>query len=194
MVEGAEKHRLFVAIHLPLSVKEAVGQMQQELRAVSANDVRWSSPEQLHLTLLFLGYVESFEVPNLKKAYEAVCQDGSVMRFMAKGLGGFPNPRRPRVIWAGVEGDVERLKTFQEKLQAALKGWCQKDEAREYRPHLTIGRVREGASVKKLSEELQAKAAATFGDFVAEGCSLMRSQLSPHGAVYSEVSGAMFPR
>jgi RNA 2',3'-cyclic 3'-phosphodiesterase len=194
MVEGAEKHRLFVAIHVPEAVKESLREMQKELASVTANTVRWSSPEQLHLTLLFLGHVESAALPNLKPAFETVCQEGSAMRFNVKGLGCFPNPRRPRVVWAGLEGDVEKLKAFQRKIHDSLTHWCQKEEDREYRPHLTLGRVREGARVPKLGEALQARTAATFGGFVAEGCSLMRSQLSTHGAVYSEVSGASFPR
>jgi 2'-5' RNA ligase len=194
MTQASERLRLFVAIQVPEPVKEALRQMQQELESASSGNVRWSSSAQMHLTLLFLGYVGSSELPGVQTAFQAVCRKGEPMQFTAKGLGAFPSERRPRVIWAGVEGDVAKLNIFQAQLQEALLEWCEKAETLEYRPHLTMGRVREGGDVRRLGEVIHPKAAATFGHFTADACSLMRSQLSPQGAVYSEVAVARFSR
>jgi RNA 2',3'-cyclic 3'-phosphodiesterase len=187
MAEGTEKLRLFVAIHVPDVIKSELRRMQQALRTASGDSVRWSPPEQLHLTLLFLGYVDSSELPKLEEAFANLGQQSAPLRLSVQGLGCFPNERRPRVIWAGLAGDVEPLKVFQGKVQAALASWCQKEETRAYHPHLTLGRVREGARVRNLGESLSANAVVRFGDWTAESCSLMQSQLSPHGSIYREV-------
>lgn len=192
MAEGTEKVRLFVAIPVPDSIKTALRRMQQTLKEASGDSVRWSTPEQLHITLLFLGYVESTELPALEKAFAAVGKEMPRLHLSVQRLGCFPNERRPRVIWAGLEGDVEPLKQFQGKLKSALQAWCQKPESRAYQPHLTLGRVREGARVRKLGEAMQGHAGARFGEWVAGNCSLMRSQLSPHGATYFEVRHTRF--
>lgn len=187
MAEGTEKVRLFVAVHVPDAIKAALRRMQQTLREASGDSVRWSTPEQLHITLLFLGYVDPSELPELEEAFIAAGKEMPRMHLSVQGLGCFPNERRPRVVWAGLVGDVEPLKEFQAKVQSALQGWCQKLETRAYQPHLTLGRVREGARARKLGEAIQAHAGATFGEWTPQGCSLMRSQLSPHGATYTEV-------
>ena len=131
MENGAEKYRLFVAIHVPDAVKARLVESQRELKTAAGDSVRWTSPEQLHLTLLFLGNVEVSELGNLQRAFENASREGERMRLSLEGLGCFPNARRPRVIWAGVQGDVDKLKALQMELQKRLQPWCEKEESRD---------------------------------------------------------------
>lgn len=187
MAGGTDKLRLFVAIHVPEEVKASLRRSQQDLKAQCGQNVRWTPPEQWHLTLLFLGYVPSTELPELEQTFAAVSQRGQPLSLQLSGLGCFPNERRPRVIWAGVAGDIERLKSFQKEVQTALQPWCEKEETRPYSPHLTLGRVREGARLPRLGGTLHAHAAAQFGGWTVESCSLMRSELSSQGSLYTEL-------
>jgi 2'-5' RNA ligase len=185
--DGEKKLRLFVAIELPAEVKENLATAQQELAAMAGDQVHWTPPEQIHLTLLFLGGVASSKLPALQNSFTTVCASGKSLALRAEGFGCFPNARSPSVLWCGVSGDTTPLEQFQKRLSEALAPWCEKIESRPFQPHLTIGRVRERGRLGKLAQALVAKERAFFGEWQARNCSLMQSHLSPHGALHSEL-------
>ena|SRR5436190_2274541 len=185
--DGEKKLRLFVAIEVPAEVKENLATAQQELAATAGDRVHWTPPEQIHLTLLFLGGVAFSELPALQNSFTTVCASGKSLALRAEGLGCFPNARKPGVLWCGVAGDTGLLEQFQKRLSEALAPWSEKIESRSFHPHLTIGRVRERGRLGKLTQALIAQERGNFGEWQARSCSLMQSHLSPHGALHTEL-------
>jgi 2'-5' RNA ligase len=115
------------------------------------------------------------------------------MRLSLVGLGVFPNPRRPQVIWAGLAGDLEPLQGLQAAVEARAAALGFAPEARAYQPHLTLGRVKGAlapAELMRLLEHLKAHSTDGFGDFEADALSLVRSDLQPAGSVYTTLYAA----
>jgi RNA 2',3'-cyclic 3'-phosphodiesterase len=137
--------------------------------------------------------VESETRPALETALAgAACQAPPLHLTMA-GVGVFPNPRRPQVIWAGVGGDLEPLLALQAEVAARSEALGFPPEARAYKPHLTLGRVN-GAlrpvDHQRMLERLKARRDEIFGPLEVGALSLMRSELLPDGAVYSRLFAA----
>jgi 2'-5' RNA ligase len=149
--------------------------------------VRWTPPEQMHLTLRFFGDVASAEVGCIKTALHRACENRPAFQLRAVGIGGFPNLRQPRVIWAGVTGEVGALSSLQVEIQRETGGWGQTD-SREFSPHLTIGRVRDGRVIKALAEKLAGLVAKDFGNWRVGAVRLMQSELAPGGARHTELA------
>src|SRR5271167_4773397 len=161
MADGnsTDKLRLFVAIPMPEAVRNGITGVQQELRQlVSPAAVRWTKPEQFHLTLRFLGSVPAGRVADLQEAVSAVCRGSPALRLRAQGVGFFPNARSPRVIWAGVNDGEGRLADLQKKIEGAVQPFTQEPGTERFAGHVTLGRVR---SLKRPEiEELAAHAPA----------------------------------
>ena len=113
--------RLFVAIELPGEVREALGRLQHELQRRGLEKLRWVRPESIHLTLKFLGETPAEKVPAIEEALSRWANDGPVPREMSLGaLGGFGGSRYPRVLWIGLEGDLQSLHALQTRIVTAL--------------------------------------------------------------------------
>ncbi len=157
---------------------------------VGGQAIRWVEPEAIHLTLQFLGEIDDRTVGLIAGSLDEVCVNHPRMIFEVGGLGGFPNLNRPRVIWIGIrEADVSLS-----KLQAEIGGRVSKvgidAEERTFHPHLTLGRLRREASQSELgllADQLRTVRSANLGSVQAEGVSLMRSELTGAGAVYSRL-------
>jgi len=155
--------------------------------------VRWTPFEQLHLTLEFLGNVAESEISPLKGALDKVASRHHGFSLAAKSIGAFSSVRNPRVIWAGIVGDIERLTRLQAEVKGAVRPWVQEEETRKYHPHLTLGRVRpiKPRELRKVSAALAGGESEEFGEWTVEAFHLMQSKLSPHGAQHSVL--ATFP-
>lgn len=176
--------RCFIALNLPAEIKGRLAELEARLKEARA-DVSWVKPENVHLTLKFLGGVEEARVPLVKRAVqEGLCREGPLVLTLA-GLGVFPNPRSPRVVWVGVGGDTERLQNLQERLEQALGEVGFPREARSFSPHITLGRMRSRQGAASLMELVGHLGANEVGSLKAESIELMRSQLHPAGAVYT---------
>ena len=103
------------------------------------------------------------------------------------GAGVFPDPRRPRVLWLGMNGDVERLLAFQKGLDQSLQEIGFPREERPFRPHLTLGRIKTPRGLIGLARALEKGEEYTAGRFVASGLSLLQSELTPRGAIYTQL-------
>jgi RNA 2',3'-cyclic 3'-phosphodiesterase len=187
-----EQLRTFVAIELSDALKAALDQAQTQLKRAPAADVgRWVAPDSVHLTLKFLGDIAADRVAGIVQAAQAVCQSFSPFSITLADLGCFPNAQRPRVIWIGVGGDVEPLQRLQGAVEVALEKLGFAAERRPFQPHLTLARIREGAGLPELQELVQRMATTKVvvpAPMTVHEVSLMRSQLKPSGAQYTQLA------
>ena len=179
--------RSFLAFELPEDIKTIVTRVSGEIRK-SSLDVRWVRPEFIHLTVVFMGDVQSEQIPSMGKSLDAVCANHGSFSISLKPMGCFPNSRNPRVIWLGIDGDLERMSRFRDDLQVALSPFGIKEEVRAFRPHLTLGRFKKPAKRQTELEQMLVKyrelssPARTLDELV-----LFRSDLKPGGAVYTRM-------
>ncbi len=179
--------RCFLAISLSESVKKRLQALQQELAKTGA-DVRWVRPEGIHLTLKFLGNVPEEKIEPIAKAAQEVVAKFGPLRLRVKGLGAFPSGRKPRVIWAGLEGDLKPLLRLQKELEDSLAKLGFEPESRPFVPHLTLGRVKSGRKMDKLRQVLAEKndrVGEGWEEMQIENLVLYQSTLKPSGAVYT---------
>jgi RNA 2',3'-cyclic 3'-phosphodiesterase len=179
--------RLFVALDPPDPVRRRLAAIQAELRKAGgrhADEVRWAAPEGIHLTLQFLGAVPEERLPALRDAVAAAAAASRPLALEVKGAGGFPSARRPRVVWAGVEGDRDALAGLAADLGRRLAPLGFAPEERPFSPHLTLGRARDGRGAPGLGGALVQAAASDSVPWRADALVLVRSHLSPAGARY----------
>lgn len=195
MESGAATVRAFVAIELPFEVRSYVGRLASSLKAVVPSYVRWVDPQGMHLTLKFLGNVPTGGLPEMERALAGVAAESRPFGLSLAAVGGFPDLRQPRVIWLGLVNGVAPLISVQRRVEEALVKLGYRAEERPFAPHLTLGRVREGVIAAERRVLGQAVATMETGDLPAwqvEGFSLMRSQLTPRGAVYTRLADFPF--
>ncbi|PIU50773.1 RNA 2',3'-cyclic phosphodiesterase [Candidatus Desantisbacteria bacterium CG07_land_8_20_14_0_80_39_15] len=186
-----EKIRIFIAIELMQEIKENLRGIQEELKKANA-DVKWVKPENIHLTLKFMGSVPAQQIPEiageLKSGLVRMDPLGTGFGFFSVEIakvGSFPEKGKPRVIWAGVESGSEDVIRLQGKVEDSLKKFNFPGEDREYTPHLTVGRVKGPENIKVLQELLGVKSSVQFGRMLVEDVSIIRSDLKPDGPVYT---------
>jgi 2'-5' RNA ligase len=176
--------RLFVAINLPAETRDALYADAAVLRAATTG-IRWTAPPSLHVTLKFLGEREESLVPDLRSAIEAVAARHRPVDVQTTGFGAFPNFRRPRVVWVGMTGEIE-LRALANDLDRAFVPLGIAAESREFRAHLTLGRVKGELSVAEgAALSAAARQAAPARDVSVRAIDLMRSELGPGGSRYS---------
>jgi 2'-5' RNA ligase len=183
-----EPIRTFVAIELPSQIKAALSQLQSNLRTSKNASVKWVNPEGIHLTLKFLGNIDEAEVPALTKALSEAVRGVAPFSLQLGDPGAFPGNQAPRVVWVGVEGEIELLLTLHNNVDRVLTPLGFPPEKRAFSPHLTLGRVREEASPgerRRLGENVAALKTEAKSSFKVESLSLMRSKLTREGALYS---------
>jgi len=196
-VSSTKPLRLFVAIPMPETVRENIVRTQQELqRLVSPTAIRWTKPEQFHLTLRFLGDVPTEHVPDLQEAVNAVCLDSPGLCLRAQGIGFFPNARSPRVIWAGIHDGEARLVDLQKKIEMAVQPFTQEAGTEKFAGHVTLGRVKSlnQPEIRKLAAHAQTFKDHLFGEWTANEVELIRSDLLLAGANHTLVAAFPFSK
>jgi 2'-5' RNA ligase len=196
--------RSFIAIELPASLTALLATVQQELREIlgpSARAVKWTRPEGTHLTLQFLGDVPASRLGQIEAGIVRACEksEGPLM-LEVRGIGTFPNlhpppTRMPRVIWMGLggkESDLARLHALRQAVVDELRPLGFKPD-KEFNPHLTLGRVRDGISPADLQALVEVLAypderPVAAGTFPVTAVSLMKSELKPGGAIYTQLA------
>ena len=186
-----EQVRSFIAIELPDELKLGLAQLEAKLKMSNQPWVKWVDPYSIHLTLKFLGSIGVDRTGEVTKAMEAAVQGVPPFRLEVKDLGAFPSLRRVQVAWVGVSGEVDKLSQLQRLLESNLARLGFAPESRPFTPHLTLARLRNQASL----DERQ-----SFGELIAttkfeaaytvkvDAISLMKSQLTGEGAIYSRIS------
>lgn len=149
MTQPENTIRTFIALETPPWVRQVLAQTIGQLREAIPSGVRWQAPTGIHLTLKFLGNVDSRRVDDLLRAMADSAQGSPPFQLSLAGLGAFPNQRQPRVLWVGLAGDLQSLQRLHEKLEEEvqkLSPTSPSRESRPFHPHLTLGRVRGGVS------------------------------------------------
>jgi 2'-5' RNA ligase len=183
--------RSFIAIELPDELKLALAQLQTQLKTGKHPSVKWVDPGSIHLTLKFLGNISPDKISQITEAMTVAAQEVSPFHLELKGLGAFPNLRRVQVIWVGVEGEVAQLSQLQQRIESNLVPLGFTPQTRAFTPHLTLARLREGASLAEQQSLGQLIASTKFEGaygFTVDSVNLMRSQLTREGAVYTRLS------
>jgi len=186
-----EEIRSFIAIELPEEVRGGLARLRNELKRNEHKFVKWVNPDGLHLTLKFLGNIPSKRVTEIINAIEEVTQGVSAFHLEISGLGAFPSLRQARVFWVGIGGEVDKLSKLQQNIDSALAVLGFAKEERPFVPHLTLARLRPGASPLERRSFGELVDSTIFEDkyhIEVEAVSLMRSQLTPAGAVYTRLS------
>jgi 2'-5' RNA ligase len=189
-----ETKRLFVALfppaHILAGLQAAAAGLAKQL---PPRAVRWTRPEQIHLTLHFLGPVETARLPDIESALRAACGGHRRGRVRVAGLGCFPNLRRPRILWAGLAGDLRPVDGLQKAIEAGFLACGFAGEDRPFHPHLTMGRVPElnAAGREQLAAALAGEQERDFGEWEPDRVDLMQSVLSPQGAAYSALKSIL---
>jgi RNA 2',3'-cyclic 3'-phosphodiesterase len=186
--------RLFIAIELPAEMRTTLNDLQHRLqRHPALARLRWVRPEGIHLTLKFLGPVPAERLPQIEAAIARAVAGIPVFELHLGNLGTFGGPRSPRVLWAGIAGDVDTLAKLQSQLEAELAPLGLPAEARRFSPHLTLARVppeRAADAARPLAEAVASPDGSPRGTIRAEALSLMKSDLGRSGAVYTQLFAA----
>jgi 2'-5' RNA ligase len=190
-----EMIRAFIAVPLPSTLLDALANLQRRLkRQVPDRSVRWVRPEGIHLTLKFLGDTPVDKLPEIKQALAAVARHAPSCVFTVGGLGCFPNPRRPRVVWVGVQEPSGRLAAVQDAIEEVMAPLGYEPEGRGFTPHLTLGRIGRRASrddAARVGEVVASTDVGELAEVAAAQVDLIRSVLKPSGAEYTTL--AEFP-
>lgn len=185
--------RLFIAVPIPGPVKQALAEAQQTIGRANPH-VRLPALPGIHLTLKFLGDTPEQRIADIRRAMEtAAATVTAPIHLAVRDVGAFPDRRAPRVLWAGIEGDIKPLGLLMRRLdkEMAALGFIQ--EKRGFNPHLTLGRLKQPKMLGALNKAYEKLAGREFGEFTAEALVLYHSELQPGGAVYTSIERVVLP-
>jgi 2'-5' RNA ligase len=181
--------RLFVALEIPSEVRKNLAALIESLRAVSPQ-ARWERPENLHVTLKFIGEVPEARLSDIRAALASVRSEHPITLDF-RGLGFFPNEKHPRVFWAGIEASPN-LKTLAANIDGATEKLGIPLEQRPFSPHLTLARFEPPRLPEKLRAAIQESAGREFGSLRTTQFQLIESKLKRSGAEYTTVESFPF--
>jgi len=186
--------RAFIAIEPSASARAALARLTRRMQEAQLRDLRWVDPMGVHLTLKFLGNITLPMRDKVVEVMESAARGLGPFPLALSSLGVFPSPRSPRVLWVGVQGDLESLGRLQERLEAGLEGLGFPREVRGFTPHLTLARTRDRLSPQARDRLAQVLASERPDWAEAEAVwevrevVLMRSTLTPSGAIYQLIA------
>ena len=186
-----EQVRSFIAIELPDELKLGLAQLEAQLKMSRQPWVKWVDPYSIHLTLKFLGSVNVDRINEITKVMEESVQGIPPLHLEVKDLGVFPSLSRVQVAWVGVSGEVDKLSQLQQHLETNLARLGFAPESRPFTPHLTLARLRNQASLDEQQKFGQLIANTRFEatyTIKVDAISLIKSQLTREGAIYSRIS------
>lgn len=193
----AELIRSFIAIELPLAVKQELTTLENALKKRCPQVVRWVYPLGIHITLKFLGDVDSDKIDEIKMAIDEATYGLSPFHLSLQEIGAFPNLNRVNVIWVGAKGELDKLTYLQKQVESNMEQLDFPREERAFSPHLTLGRVRNYTSPddhKKLGQILSQTSFTSSQVITVESVNLMKSQLTSTGAIYTRLYASLLKK
>jgi 2'-5' RNA ligase len=190
----ANELRLFVAVELGDGVRQALSDLQDNLRERGLERLRWVRGEGIHLTLKFLGDTQEEKVPQISEALSRAVAGTRRHRLSLGRIGTFGG-KRPRVLWVDLVGDTVELASLQADVEKGLSGLGFEREKRRFSPHLTLARVRPETSAdmaEAIAKAIESVRAPDTAVLVSE-LALIRSTLGPGGAVYNRLMSVQLP-
>ena len=179
--------RSFLAFELSAEMRSTVSGVYENVRN-SRLEVRWVRPQGIHITVVFMGDVREEDIAHIGNEVGKVCSEFAPFQASLKGMGCFPNSRNPRVIWIGLEGDIERMSNFREDLEKSLVPFRVKAEKRGFNPHLTLGRFKKPSrDESEIGELIHKHKNLTSPVCALHELVLFKSDLKPGGAIYTKM-------
>lgn len=184
--------RLFIAIELPPEVKAALGSLETQLKKGGHRFVKWVDPENIHITLKFLGATPVEDIKGITEALATVAQRTEPLFLHLGGLGCFPNWQRPQIIWVGLGGEIEKLADLQRDVETVMYPLGFDRESRVFVPHLTIARIKGGSrqDIQAFGENVSTTEFAEDLDIEVDELNLIESTLTRSGPIYSCLAAA----
>ncbi len=178
-----ERIRTFIAIELPAPVKSDVSHLKETLTRARA-DVKWVRPENIHITLKFLGNIDEGRVTEAIQGTIDSVSESQPFVLSLNQAGGFPNLDRARILWIDIEKGQDHLSRLHDRIEDCLFGLDFPKEARPFTPHLTLGRIRSPNGLNGLTD-LVRKTSFQSSEFLVDHVSVLSSVLKPAGAEYT---------
>ncbi|MCF8069161.1 MAG: RNA 2',3'-cyclic phosphodiesterase [Desulfobacterales bacterium] len=176
--------RTFIAIEISEQARTTVCGIQNDLKSRGFK-AKWIQPENIHLTLKFLGDISPEKVEDITAAMISAAETYLPVQLFVKGVGVFPNVKRPRIIWSGVTGDLDSLTGLQKSLDKKFETLGFASEKRPFKGHLTIARTKHQLDSKKMVDAIEAFRGKSSEPFLADRIILFQSELNNTGAVYT---------
>lgn len=179
--------RTFIAVEIPKDIQESIGDYIDSIQG-SFKDVKWVSPENLHLTIKFLGEVKESDLKNLSDCVEKAASDFSPFSIGFSNIGFFPSSKNPKVIWIGADGGADNLLDLFQELENFLENLGFDREARTFSSHLTIGRVKKQKK-HKYNRSINPEELPVFESvkFYVKSIAIIKSTLTPQGPIYEKL-------
>ena len=187
-VNPPQFHRLFVAFDVPERVKNEIEKTQYEVRqTLPDGSVRWTRPDHFHLTIRFLGNVDTNRLDALIEKLQGACRDFAPMKLRAEHIGYFPERGFPRVIWVSVSDEHQKLIHLHRAIQTATIEFTSEPAENEFAGHITLGRAkkikrRETDILNIFANRMRQR---SFGEWTVNSIELLKSDLLPDGAQHT---------
>ncbi len=193
-----EKIRCFVALEMPEALKQLLVELTGELKKLDKEKLaRWVNPGGIHLTLKFLGDVPTEKLAEINSAVATANSQPAIKPFelIVTGIGMFPQPEAPRVVWVGLEGNLTTLAKLQKAVEKAVEPLGFLPEARGFTAHITLGYVKDAGreEKKRLGQAIKSYSGnLNFGSYIFTESAMMKSELTPTGAIYTPLQHFRF--
>ena len=181
--------RLFVALDLTQEIRDALREPMEKLKLL-AKTARWTRPEGMHVTLKFIGHVDDTKLDAIRAAL-ATMRSHAPVEMRVRGMGFFPDERRPRVLWSGIEASAN-LALLAAGTERSLEPLGIPREDRAFTPHLTLARLKDSHGLNKLVQAAAEMKSRDFGSTRATQCHLFESVTKPSGAEYRKIESYAF--
>ena len=180
-----ERVRCFLAVDVDApELRERLVNVQRDLEALGC-DLKLVEPENIHVTLRFLGEVPRSLVDEVARALDKLSAEP--FNLALKGLGAFPSPSRPRVVWVGVSEGAAELSELHRQVESLLRPLGFRPEREEFTPHITLARVKGARNLQGLARFIAERSGLEVGSMRVEEVKLKRSTLTPSGPIYSDI-------
>ncbi len=183
--------RTFIATEVPSFAVDAIAALQDRLQSLQLQ-ASWVRPSNIHLTLKFLGNIDPQRVPEIRETLTTVTQSTFPFQISLEGMGVFPNWKRPRVVWVGIQEPGKDLSTLHSRIDDALGALGFEKETRVFSPHLTLGRIKSARGSKQLKQEMEAFSPFTSDAFEVNAVTLFQSELTSAGSIYTALAKESF--
>ncbi len=184
---GKSKIRIFVAVKLPDHVIRMLSDIRQDLKKHGFR-IKWSQPENIHLTLKFLGDICPDDVEPVCRVVDASVRGIAPITIRAAGVGVFPDIRRPRVLWTGISGQTDLLEKLQKAIDNGMHSLGFAREERRFTGHLTLGRFKGRQDSETLIDMMRSYKDMISDEFLVDAVSVYKSELKPSGPIYTNLS------
>ena len=183
----SKKIRAFIAIPIENSVKKKIAEIQDNIKTNNNWEVKWVKPDNIHLTLKFLGDINSEDINQVENSLVKSVKNIKKFSLKIKGVGVFPNLNKPRVIWVGINDSNSLIKNLYKRIENNMHEIGFLKEKRSFNPHLTIGRIKNNILKSELKQTLIEYDQFNI-DFICDSVLLYKSVLKPTGSEYSVIA------